>query len=505
MPLLPTSSARSATWALVLALATVGCSDDQAAFSPRTAKPDALMADADTVGPALRSQFEVTVRPVLTQFCASCHSGANGPAFLPAAADWYDAVTTWPGLVNVTDPRASTLVTRGAHAGPALTDFQTRTVLAWLEAEAMQRGGWTPPQDAMVVDAAPMVDAADPLAEARVAARAAFDLEVSPVLSAVCTACHQAAGPGQGFLTPNPDAYTTVLNWPGIIDLERPTRSRLLTRGPHAGPGLTETQHDTVLRWIELEVAARGRVVEQDPETPSFAPILGDNSVDLSPLGLAGATLNFRAELLAAGLYVSSIQVTAGASGARLVHPLFVVWKAGVPQPDPVDSFAGLDLSIQPGGTATLGSGTLVLVSFAAGDQLSVTFQSAEPTVAQQPDGGVVGPVDGGGLGGGCRSIEAFTQYAQPQLAQACANCHSGGNGSATNAFDMTRISDLTPEGQAAACGQALSRVNRDDPSASSLFTTTAPGGGGHPFRFNGNAGLYDQFRSQILLWIVQE
>jgi hypothetical protein len=69
----------------------------------------------------------------------------------------------------------------------------------------------------------------------------------------------------------------------------------------------------------------------------------------------------------------------------------------------------------------------------------------------------------------------------------------------------MTRISDLTPEGQAAACGQALSRVNRDDPSASSLFTTTAPGGGGHPFRFNGNAGLYDQFRSQILLWIVQE
>jgi len=496
---------RHAPWVLALTLVAFGCSDDQAAFSPRTRAPDAVMPDADTVGPALRSQFETTVRPVLAQFCANCHSGANGPAFLPAATDWYDAVTTWPGLVNVADPRGSTLVTRGVHAGPALTDFQSRTVLAWLEAEATQRAGWTPPPDALVVDAAPAVDAADPLAEARIAARAAFDTEVSPVLSAVCTACHQAAGPGQGFLTPNPDAYTTLLNWPGIIDLERPTRSRLLTRGPHAGPGLTETQHDTVLRWIELEVAARGRVVEQDPETPSFAPILGDNSVDLGPLGLVGSTLTFRAELLAAGLYLSSIQVTAGASGARLVHPLFVVWKAGVPQPDPVDSFSGLDLSIQPGGSATLGTGTLVLVSFAAGDQLSVTFESAEPTVAQQPDGGVMGPIDAGSLGGGCRSVAAFTQYAQPQLAQACANCHSGGNGSATNAFDMTRIGDLTPEGQAAACGQSLSRIHRDDPNASSLFTTTAPGGGGHPFRFNGDAARYDQFRSQILLWIVQE
>jgi len=490
---------------MAFALSALGCSDDQAAFSPRATPIDAVVVDTDVVGSALRAQFETTVRPVLSQFCASCHSGANGPPFLPSGADWYDAVTTWPGLVNLTDPRASALVTRGVHAGPALTEFQNLTVLAWLEAEATQRAGWTPPEDAMVVDAAPIVDATDPLAEARVAARAAFDTDVSPILSAVCTACHQAAGPGQGFLTPNPDAYTTLLNWPGIIDLERPTRSRLLTRGPHAGPGLNEEQHDNILRWIELEIAARGRMVEQDPETPSFAPILGDNSVDLGPLGLVGSTLTFRAELLAAGLYLSSIQVTAGASGARLVHPLFVVWKAGVPQPDPVDSFAGLDLSVQPGGAATLASGTLVLVAFAAGDQLSVTFESAEPTVAQVPDGGVVGPVDGGGLGGGCRNVAAFTQYAQPQLAQACANCHSGGNGSATNALDMTRIGDLTPEGQAIACGQSLSRINRDDPNASSLFTTTAPGGRGHPFRFNGDAARYDQFRSQILLWIVQE
>jgi len=494
------------------ALLTVagGCADNQAKFATPDpvdmAFEDLLQTDADSVGPALRAQFETSVKPILQQFCGACHNGANGPAFLPAGADWYDTVTAWPGLVDTTDPRASRILTRGQHEGPAFSAFQLRTVTAWVEAEAAARTGWTaPPPDMGVVDAALPPDAADPLGAARAAARTAFDADVLPIMNAVCTACHVGGGAGQGFLTPNPDSYTTLLNWPGIIDLERPSRSRLITRGPHAGPGLTAEQHDKVLAWIELEVAARGLVIEQDPETPSFAPILGANSIDLTAIGLPGSTLTFTAELLAAGLYLSSIQVNAGPSGAHLVHPLFVVWKAGVPAPDPVDSFVSVDVTIQPNTTATLGNGTLVLVAFSAGDQLSVTFERADAVVGGGADAGV-GGLDMGGLGGGCLSVGAFTQFAQPELAQFCTNCHAGGNGSATNALDMSRVGDLSPEGQAAACAQTRNRINIADPTNSSVFLTTAPASNtGHPFRFNGDAGRHDQFRSQLLLWIVQE
>ncbi len=356
------------------------------------------------------------------------------------------------------------------------------------------------PPDASTVDA-------DPRVAARQRARASFDTTVLPILQATCAACHIAGGTGPGFMTPNPDAYSTMMGWPDLVSLTAPADSRLLTRGMHAGPAFTMEQKRQVRAWIDLEIEATGRMVPMDPETASFMPVLGMNSVDLTSIGLSGSTLAFRAELLSVGLYLSGIELQAGPGGARVKHPLWVVWKAmGGAMPDPVDSFADVDVSVPAGMKATLGAGTLVLVRFEQGDRLSVHFESARPLMGA--DGGV--PPDGGagGMGGGnaCRNLVSFSQYAKPPLLAECASCHAGMMPTATNNLDLRMLADMTTMAQATACAQVKARVNVGSPNASGLFLTVNPAGTStHPFRFGGSQAMYDAFRSAMLLWIVTE
>ena len=67
-------------------------------------------------------------------------------------------------------------------------------------------------------------------------------------------------------------------------------------------------------------------------------------------------------EPLSVGMYLSEIMLSAGPDGAHLVHPLFVVWQAETPEPDPIDRFAGLDLALAAGQSQMIGGGTAVFV-----------------------------------------------------------------------------------------------------------------------------------------------
>jgi hypothetical protein len=85
-------------------------------------------------------------------------------------------------------------------------------------------------------------------------ARAAFDTDVKPLLTSFCAGCHVAAQPA--FMAD--DMYTTMMGWPGLIDLTAPTASLLLTKGSHQGPAWTSDQRPPIEAWLELEVTARG-------------------------------------------------------------------------------------------------------------------------------------------------------------------------------------------------------------------------------------------------------
>jgi mono/diheme cytochrome c family protein len=338
--------------------------------------------------------------------------------------------------------------------------------------------------------AAPDAGEQDPLA----VAREAFDTTVQPLLEGFCAACHSATD-AVGFMAPDPDMYSAVMTWPTLVDIESPASSRLLTKGSHDGPAWTAEQKTVIMDWLAIEADARGVEVTEEPETTAFTPVVGINTVDLTEIGLTGASVSFRLEKLQVGLYISELMLVGGPSGAHVVHPLFVTWTDDQPTPDPVDRFADIDLNVDPDDTQMIGGGTLVMVDVPLDAQLSIHFQVAEPAV-DNPDVPL----------GGCKDVASFTANAQPMLSANCASCHAGGNAAATGATDMTQIDDLTPEGQAAACGQILSRVNLADPLNSGIYLAPDPNSGaGHPFKFGGNVTSFNAFRDALLVWINAE
>lgn len=337
-------------------------------------------------------------------------------------------------------------------------------------------------------------DDSDEMSEELRAALESFDKEVMPILQANCAACH-ATMPNVDFLKSEPDPRQRMMEWPDLVKIESPSESLLLNKGSHEGPALTVDQSALVLEWIQLERAAAGgedTTVEMDP----FEPVAGMNSIDLGVIGLGGSTISFRMEPLAVGMYLSEITLSAGPDGAHLVHPLFVMWTAETPEPDPIDRFAGLDLALASGQVSMMGGGTAVFVDVAPDSMLSLHFELAEASAGA---GGGGGPI-------GCKDVASFTASARPALSASCVSCHGGANSSATNATNMTKVDDLSAEGQAAACAQILSRVNLADPVNSGIFVAPDPGSGAsHPFKFNGDPNAFAAFRASLTSWIDQE
>ncbi len=331
------------------------------------------------------------------------------------------------------------------------------------------------------------------------AAKAAFTAQVEPIMSGFCLACH-AAQVNIDFLAA-PDMRGKMLEWDGLVRLDAPTTSGVLTKGPHEGPALTPDQAALILDWIDLEVRAAGGEPATVVETDRLTPVPGLNSVDLTGLGLTGSILTFLYEPLATGMYLSDITITGGAGGVHVVNPLFVIWNEGLPEPDPINRFGNIDLVVLEGATSYIGGGTAVFVDVLPGSDISVHFR-----VAEFADGTPGGGGDGGVVGGGCNNVPAFTSSAQPRLLASCNNCHgTGGQTAAINSTDMTRLGDLTPEGQAAACAQIKTRINQLDPINSGLLLAPDPGSGtGHPFKFP-SAAEFQAFRDQILAWVNQE
>ncbi len=335
-------------------------------------------------------------------------------------------------------------------------------------------------------------------------AHARFISDVKPILDANCAGCHNQEGAaGPAFL--KPIMYDTLTATPGMVTAT-PSESLLVTKGKHEGPAFTTGQAAIVLQWLTVEAAKLPPDMGSSVTTQPMPLKMGANKVDLGALapGLTGDSLTFDLSLIGSTLELSNITVDAsGAHGVHVAHPLFIVVSGGKQEPDPVDSFASLDLKVAQGNMTALGPGTLFLDGVGALDQLAIAFHTLE---AYNADGsGLDGGVDNGG-GGGCKAVPAFTADTQPTLAQRCVGCHGGSNTLATNAVDMTRVGDLSGGGQATACAQVKTKVNTATPSASGIFAVTDPkGNANHPFKFNGDSTAWNAFVQAATQWINSE
>jgi len=334
-------------------------------------------------------------------------------------------------------------------------------------------------------------------------AAAFFSARVEPLLRTRCVGCHTADRTGPAFLVPEPDVRTSLLSWPALVDLDTPRDSRVVTKGEHSGPAWTATEAGVVERWITLEAALAAATMPPEPAlvTAPIAPITGFNDIDLASFSLPGARIIFYATRAASGVLISDLQVVAGEDGVVIDHPVFVSFVDGDTVADAFDTFEGVALSVDPGTTATLGGGSLVLVDFPAGSTLSVHFdaigaqEAALPTTPTTP----TTPTSG------CAQVPLFSEHARPVLTARCTSCHGGMNAGATSAVDMRPLLDSSDEAQRSACNEILTRVNRADVASSMLLRASDPESVvAHDFKF-GSTDARDGFQLAVFRWLASE
>ena len=348
------------------------------------------------------------------------------------------------------------------------------------------------------------------------AARMAFDNEVLPLLQANCS-CHGSNAAGVGFVEPNPaenpdyDAYQTLLGWNEgeLLDLPNPGNSLLLTKGQHTGPPWSPEDFEVVRNWIELEATAIGVEPPTTITTAIMTPMQGLNTIDLTPIELPGSTVTFLFESIDTGAYLSEIRLNAGTGGARIKHPLFVPYIDGEAQPDPIDRFSFVELSVEEGESAYIGGGTFVMTNFPPVEsELQLIFEEAERLDGMM--GGVVLQT--------CLDVPGFIANAKPALDFCADNCHAGGDQMATNATNMVLLNSPDPMHQEEACGQILSRVYLQDPVNSGiLLAPKVDSNTFHPYKFGDILmvppyttathpfATYQDFVDAILLWANSE
>ena len=333
---------------------------------------------------------------------------------------------------------------------------------------------------------------------------------LEPGLIASCGTCHGGVStlPGVPQWLAGPNRYTTITTYPGIIVTDV-SSSLLLTIGDtvqhSGGPGLGDGPpgylRDKVTTWLEMEALAITSVPLA--ATAPFAIQNGGNTIDISKGGVKGASMSFTVEILGSVITFTDMTIKApAATGLSIAHPIFaIVPSGGAPAADVGDSFSNLNQTVPAGQSMTLGVGLFVLdvaatvgSNWSKSDQLEIQFTTLAPvTVA---DGGAK---EGGeaGSSGGCKSVATYTADAVPAImANTCLTCHQGENPGATAALDMTMVGT----DNAAACAQALNRVNLMDPPNSDIILAPTGGVAAHPFK-----GASASFKTMMLLWIAKE
>ncbi len=281
------------------------------------------------------------------------------------------------------------------------------------------------------------------------------------------------------------DPYATIKTYPGMI-APVAAQSILLTKGQHEGPAIADPLKTMVTNWLTAEAAALA--ANGPAETSAITVASGANTVDLSTLGVKGASLTFSAAVSGSILTLSAVTLVApAASGVAVSYPIFYVNGAGGAQTEN-DDMSNVDQTIGAGTSAPLGTVLLILSGWAATDTLHVAFtKHAAATVADA------------GATGGCKSVASFTTNAVPAIQNnTCLNCHNtGGSGNAS--LDLSGLA-ANPVNDTAACAQALSRINTTTPAQSDIILAPTGGVANHPFK-----GASAAYTTMMETWISAE
>jgi mono/diheme cytochrome c family protein len=102
-------------------------------------------AGGDSAASPAQQAFVAEVFPAIAPSCVSCHGeGSVATQFL--ASDAEEAYATIRSFASiVTTPKQSRLLTKGKHAGPALTAAQAKVCTEWLELELVENLDSKPP------------------------------------------------------------------------------------------------------------------------------------------------------------------------------------------------------------------------------------------------------------------------------------------------------------------------------------------------------------------------
>lgn len=323
-----------------------------------------------------------------------------------------------------------------------------------------------------------------------------------------CGACHQLGGAADAPFLAAPDVYASITSWPGIVVPNAP-QSILLTHPPdplHGGgqaPDLSASLHDKLLAWLQKEAMDLPSPDDLDGGFKTYiAPIKpllkgAFNTIYLDPISadLTNSSITFNAEELGdppSMLLLTNINVHPVADVTLHVqHPLFTVYPLHMPgDPDPVDSFSGLDAIYALGGDPMLGTGTLILANWAKDARLGLAFEKIEALVST----GVVGT---------CHDVVKFHDEVAPQMQYCAMNCHGGTLIQAKEAMDLSKLDDPMPE---EACAQVRARITPGDPMTSQILIVTDPKQQAvHMYKFAGNNNQYTSFKNAVSPWIVGE
>lgn len=370
-------------------------------------------------------------------------------------------------------------------------------------------------------------------------ARQMFDKNVKPLLSSTCGACHSLeVGVGPGFLrsslpAPEYDPYPIITAWTNFIVTE-PELSALLTKGQHEGPAMTMSQYDATLAWLQKEKAEREavNVTPFSQQLPPFSitmttgatPVYNQVNLDKIDAAFVGAYMRFVAKPLNAttgtGLEISDLRFFnrkpgAAANEQRSIHfknPLFVLWRAGVPYPDPAQSFYGFERTIKlnqddttsPGNGVLIIPGILVLDQYRTGYSLSIIFDLIE----------LVKPVVGGDpctAGQLTYFTNTFPRYLGAKTGMTASSCAQS-----TCHDSMTKIAeiDMSPTLTAGSnMNQLCEQLKLYNNLGVILRNTDPNGGASHPFKWTtatdrcgvltapAESPCFDNFKSKLDTW----
>jgi len=330
-----------------------------------------------------------------------------------------------------------------------------------------------------------------------------FEQLVLPGLTAECGACHELGGPADAPFLAEPDPYVSITSWPGFV-VKDPAKSNLVIHPAEEshGPGKTPLSANLQLKTLEWLTMEAANVPEKDEESvfsvEPFKPILGGalNTIYLDSIdpSLQYASISFNAkELDGTLLQIKNLEIhPVEGQAIHIIHPLFTVYPIdAAPDPDPIDSFSGVDQIFKlDTGIVVLGTGEVILTNWQKDAYLGIAFEQ-------------IINEGGGGLPTGCNDLVTFQNAVVPQMQYCADTCHGGANPQANATMDLSKLLAIPPE---AACAQVRARITPGDPANSQILIVTDPQQQAvHMYKFMGNKNNYAAFKAAVTPWISSE